>query len=299
MKKVEGEKRILLKDKRPGQFWSYDAIFDLTVPEHAKIVYFNLCRRANKEAQAYPSFALIAKDCSISRSSSLRAINVLLGIGLIKKHTKKEIGKNPINVYTLLDISEWIHKASTIQTSITRPPDLSESGVSETPVTPKTSATEIPVSPQTGIGKTPGVVSERNSKENTLKEYINNNTHHQHQGNSSSDDDDIFKIALPKDSYFQEHWLSGFLLKFCKGKERDRVKRIAEQFDYFMLNSGKRKEWVKNPTGIFVCLVRGEVNLRLSPYAPSFEDRVGEEKEAARESEEMEEVATEDEEGLM
>ena len=298
MKNKKGEKHLLLEDKRPGQFWSYDAVFDLPVTEHAKIVYFNLCRRANKHAQAHPSFALIAKDCSISRSSSLRAINLLLEFGLIRKHTQKEIGKNPINIYTLLNISEWIHKVSvTIQTGVGGTQDLSESGVSETPVISETSVCEIPVLPEVVSERHQGGVSVTPEGKH-IKEYINNNTHHHQDSNSNSDDDDMFKISLPKDSYFQEHWLLGFLSKFRKGKERDRAKRLAEQFDYFMLNSGKRKEWVKNPTGIFVCLVRGEVNLRLSPYAPSFEERVGEEKEAERESAEMEEAATEDEEGL-
>jgi hypothetical protein len=56
-----------------------------------------------------------------------------------------------------------------------------------------------------------------------------------------------------------------------------------------MLSSGKKKEWVKNPTGAFIALVRGEVNIRLPKDAPSFEERVEEEKEAQREKLQREE----------
>ncbi|GIW60637.1 MAG: hypothetical protein KatS3mg087_1703 [Patescibacteria group bacterium] len=103
-----------------------------------------------------------------------------------------------------------------------------------------------------------------------------------------SEHDEINKICLPSNSYFQEEWLKNFLSGFPE-EERPKIKRLAEQFDYFMLSSGKKKEWVKNPTGAFIALVRGEVNIRLPKDAPSFEERVEEEKEAQREKLQREE----------
>lgn len=103
-----------------------------------------------------------------------------------------------------------------------------------------------------------------------------------------SEHDEINKIYLPSNSYFQEEWLKNFLSGFPE-EERPKIKRLAEQFDYFMLSSGKKKEWVKNPTGAFIALVRGEINIRLPKDAPSFEERVEEEKEAQREKLQREE----------
>ncbi|GIW60668.1 MAG: hypothetical protein KatS3mg087_1734 [Patescibacteria group bacterium] len=107
-------------------------------------------------------------------------------------------------------------------------------------------------------------------------------------GRVVSEHNEINKICLPSNSYFQEEWLKNFLSGFPE-EERPKIKRLAEQFDYFMLSSGKKKEWVKNPTGAFIALVRGEVNIRLPKDAPSFEERVEEEKEAQREKLQREE----------
>jgi len=85
-------------------------------------------------------------------------------------------------------------------------------------------------------------------------------------------------FRLPTDSYFHEDWLGNFINTF-PSEEQPKIKRLAEQFDHFMLTSGEKKEWVKNPTGAFIGLVRGEINLRLPRKAPSFEERVGEEDE--------------------
>lgn len=105
------------------------------------------------------------------------------------------------------------------------------------------------------------------------------------------ENDLLGRLRLPSDSFFQEEWLQIFLSNFPK-EEQIRVKRLAEQFDHFMLTGGEKKEWVRNPTGAFVGLIRGEMNLRLPQDAPSFEERVGgedaEEKERfEREKEEL------------
>ncbi|MEM4406422.1 MAG: helix-turn-helix domain-containing protein [Candidatus Methanomethylicaceae archaeon] len=123
MPRSNGQKQAILEDERPGIFWSYDALFDLPISTNAKIVYLNLCRRANKDRQAHPSYNRIGKDCSISRRAAIRAIDELLEFGLVKKDTVKEEDKNPVNIYTILDISNWCH---TVTSSV-------QSGDSESP----------------------------------------------------------------------------------------------------------------------------------------------------------------------
>jgi hypothetical protein len=109
-------------------------------------------------------------------------------------------------------------------------------------------------------------------KLNIDDEYIKNK-HHQKE---KSKNDDV-KLSLPKNSHFEENWLKNYISKFPH-VEKEKIKRLAEQFDHFMLTAGKKKEWVKNPTGTFIGLVRGEINVPIDKQAPTFEDRVEEER---------------------
>ncbi|MFQ5788076.1 MAG: helix-turn-helix domain-containing protein [Thermodesulfobacteriota bacterium] len=86
-------KTYLEDGRRRGWFWSYDRIFDLDISEHAKLIYLNLCRRAKKSDNAFPSHARIAHDCSVSVQTVKRAIKELLEMGVIKFTSHKRISK--------------------------------------------------------------------------------------------------------------------------------------------------------------------------------------------------------------
>jgi hypothetical protein len=91
--------------RKQGWFWAYDAIFDLDISEHAKLVYLNLCRRANKNGNAFSSHARIARDCSISARTVRRALGELVQVGAIRITSRKQ--KGLLNLYHLTDLSEW------------------------------------------------------------------------------------------------------------------------------------------------------------------------------------------------
>ncbi|SHE59476.1 Helix-turn-helix domain-containing protein [Desulforamulus putei DSM 12395] len=68
-----------------GFFMGDNAIFDrhdLSVYE--KIVYIYLCRRADSESRAWPSYDRIAQDCGISRDTAMRAVAKLVEKGLLE-----------------------------------------------------------------------------------------------------------------------------------------------------------------------------------------------------------------------
>ncbi len=88
-------------------FIAQNMIFDLDISEHAKITYLYLCRCADDENQAFPSYNTIAKKCSFSRSTAINTIKELQEIGLlsVEKRQVKKSGKpvNTSNLYTLYD----------------------------------------------------------------------------------------------------------------------------------------------------------------------------------------------------
>ena len=55
------------------------------LPSRAKLVYFYLKDRADKEGMCYPSIKTIAKDLSISQSTAKRAIADLEKAGFLQK----------------------------------------------------------------------------------------------------------------------------------------------------------------------------------------------------------------------
>jgi len=73
------------KRERKNWFYSYNMIFDMDISTNEKIVYLYLCRCADEESQAFPSYSTIAKKCSISRTTAIRAVSALVEIGLLEK----------------------------------------------------------------------------------------------------------------------------------------------------------------------------------------------------------------------
>ena len=94
-----------IRKERKNWFYSYNIIFDSELSEHAKIVYLYLCRCADEESQSFPSYNTIAKKCSISRRTAIRAVQELEDVGLLSRdrRTKAKNGKlvNTSNLYTI------------------------------------------------------------------------------------------------------------------------------------------------------------------------------------------------------
>lgn len=95
-----------IRRRETGFFMGDNAIFDrhdLSVYE--KIVYLYLCRRADSESRAWPSYARIAQDCGISRDTAIRAVAKLVEKGLLEKNVRKDPNGNMTsNEYILLPV---------------------------------------------------------------------------------------------------------------------------------------------------------------------------------------------------
>lgn len=75
-------------------------------------VYTCLCKHANKECEAWPSFFTIASETAQSEITAKRAIKTLCRRRVIEKTTKRKRVYNGVqayyvNVYRLLHVSEW------------------------------------------------------------------------------------------------------------------------------------------------------------------------------------------------
>lgn len=82
-----------------------NAIFNLNISSYAKTAYVFLCRCADDEGQAFPSYSTVGIRCSFSRRTALRAIEELREIGLlsVERRVATKEGKivNTSNLYLL------------------------------------------------------------------------------------------------------------------------------------------------------------------------------------------------------
>lgn len=87
-----------------GYFHAPNKIFEVDdLKVHDKIVYLYLCR-CGHNSTAFPSYNGIAKKCSISKSSAIRAVKALQDKGLLIKHTRRNShdDRNKSNVYEVV-----------------------------------------------------------------------------------------------------------------------------------------------------------------------------------------------------
>ena len=100
---VDQIKRSTKRDFFIGQ----NSIFDLDISWFAKFTYLFLCRCADGEGQAFPSYSTIGKRCSFSRRTAIRAIEELQEIGLLsverRATTRDGMVLNASNLYLLHD----------------------------------------------------------------------------------------------------------------------------------------------------------------------------------------------------
>ncbi|TDA70490.1 MAG: helix-turn-helix domain-containing protein [Clostridia bacterium] len=70
---------------------------------YAKTVYIYLCRRADDDSQAFPTYARIAEDVGASQRTVHRAIKALIAAGLLLKEARYDSrGLQTSNLYTLI-----------------------------------------------------------------------------------------------------------------------------------------------------------------------------------------------------
>jgi predicted transcriptional regulator len=94
-----------------GFFQSPNCIFDvegLTINE--KMCYLYLCRLADGEMKAFPSYSTMAKKMSVSRPTAIKSVKSLEEKGYLQvERRKKSKDENLPNVYTLIHPDQVIH----------------------------------------------------------------------------------------------------------------------------------------------------------------------------------------------
>lgn len=76
------------------------------VKSSLKIVLLSLADRAGENHDCYPSIGRLSVDCSLSRSSVIRALNMLEQLGYIQKTPRITTNGNTSNYYKLLGVSD-------------------------------------------------------------------------------------------------------------------------------------------------------------------------------------------------
>lgn len=93
------------------------------LPISTSVVYFSLCRHADKAQSSFPAQELIAKEHNIDTRTVRRAINTLTKCNIIsseKLRNKKGMWLN--NTYYLLDKSVWLTKEEILEKGLGKKP---------------------------------------------------------------------------------------------------------------------------------------------------------------------------------
>ena len=97
--------KIQWKNKK-GWHRVFDMIYDQDISIHATVLYGYLCRCADSESKAWPSYKNIKLKCKINSDATVsKAIKELVQIGLLEKHARydKSTGGKKSNLYILCD----------------------------------------------------------------------------------------------------------------------------------------------------------------------------------------------------
>ncbi|HEX3037274.1 MAG TPA: hypothetical protein VHT73_19490 [Thermodesulfobacteriota bacterium] len=230
--------------------WILD-YFIPTLPFRVSQVYLRLFRLAygikSNNGRCKVGYSSLIKACGISRkhlSISIRELEEMGAIKILERENKgRQGGGSSYQVLVPKEAAETVEKRTTV--------------VKRNTVEKKTTVVENTT-----------VVPE----ELYIYDDINNISTSLSKGS----------MMLPSDSLFESEWLRNYISEFPE-KEQGRIKRLAERFDYFVLTGGKKKDWINNPTGTFISLVRNEINLKLPDYVPTFEERLEEQRQREEE----------------
>ncbi len=108
-----GEKtEIIVRDLRNATFRVDDLFADAyagPLGPYTTAIYLQLCRKANREQEAWPGFRLLAEKAGVSErqvSVSILTLEESQIIGIIRGRSSK--GRQAVNVYVLFDRSQWL-----------------------------------------------------------------------------------------------------------------------------------------------------------------------------------------------
>ena len=110
MSQKKGDGGFAVKDRRPGFAMIDNALIDdygPTIGAYGIAAYCILVRFARADGtDAYPSYQKVAELMGTSRSTAIRAIKKLVGLGLIEKEGRKSKGESLSNIYILVHITK-------------------------------------------------------------------------------------------------------------------------------------------------------------------------------------------------
>lgn len=101
--------RIAIQDgRKPGWYWASNEVIDAYGAEmgpYGIAVYHALCRHANPEAQAWPSYMTLATETGIGRAKVIATMKHLVELELVSKKTRTDEAGDPTsNLYTILEV---------------------------------------------------------------------------------------------------------------------------------------------------------------------------------------------------
>lgn len=94
-----------IRDRRPGFLRVYNDLYDsygAKLGPYGLAVYVALCRYANQDSEAWPSYSTIARGTGMSRRQVIREIAKMEALGVIAI----ERNQNHANTFILLDTSD-------------------------------------------------------------------------------------------------------------------------------------------------------------------------------------------------
>jgi hypothetical protein len=103
-----GATRQIKDGRKLGIWYSEDAVFDYGIAKYigtsSLVVYFALCRHADRNGKAFPSVGLLTQECAMSNRLIAKSTRILKQVGLIEI----ERHKHQHNIYYVKSIKEAI-----------------------------------------------------------------------------------------------------------------------------------------------------------------------------------------------
>lgn len=95
---------MIMDRENKNRFFVNPIVFARNISSKAKLVYFYLCRCANREGICYPAHKTTAEKCAVAFSTARKAVRELINACIIKAEvrTRKDNGQTS-NLYVLLN----------------------------------------------------------------------------------------------------------------------------------------------------------------------------------------------------
>jgi len=100
----QSNETFVIRDRRPGYLRVYNDLYDhygAQLGPYGLAVYMALCRYANQDSEAWPSYTTIARGTGMSKRQVIREIHKMEELRIIAV----ERNQNTSNIFVLLDTS--------------------------------------------------------------------------------------------------------------------------------------------------------------------------------------------------